>query len=848
LITQSSGLNGAGFTVQIRGQNSILQGAEPLFIIDGVPYAPGNNRLNQITNATNTSGLSPLNLLNPSDIESIEILKDADATAIYGSRGANGVILITTKKGKAGKTKVDFNLYHGWSKATRTTEMLNTSQYVSMRKEAFSNDGIAPNTINAPDLMLWDTTRYTDLKKLLIGGTAHTLDAQFSISGGNASTQFLAGGGYHRETTVFPTDLGDQRTSVHFNLNHASENNKLSMVLSGNYAFNQNKMHFGDPTRFIALPPNIELYDSSGKINWIQKGVAFSALGFGENSNPLANLNTLYTGEFSNLISNLQLNYRVMPPLTLRLSLGYNAMTADESELNPSTSLDPTLGQLPFSYFSNSSAKSWIIEPQMQFIKKLGRGKLDILLGGTAQQKENFLLSATALDYSSDLFLSSIAGAGSVIASNGYGQYRYNAVFGRINYNWNDELILNLSGRRDGSSRFGPERRFSNFGAIGSAWIFSKKAWVRKTLPALSFGKIRFSYGVTGNDQIGDYRFLDTWTASSSTYGGLSSLNPTTLFNPNYEWEKNNKLETAIDLGLFNDRILVSAAFFSNHSGNQIVQYTLPTQTGFSSVGKNLDATIRNWGWEFSTQTRNFTGKLTWTTNFNLTITRNKLLKFPGLATSSYSSIYTIDEPLSARKVYQYLGIDSSGVYRFNDVNKDGKFDRIDRIITVNPTPQFYGGIQNIVSFHGFELAFFIEFRKQTGFNYMRNLTASPAGTMRNQPVIVLDHWQSPGDQTSVQKYTATVGTPAYTAGSTNLNGSDAIYGNASFIRVKNIAVSYQFPSRWLESMHMSEGRVFMQAQNLFTISGYKGADPENQNLFVLPPLRTVAVGIQFTF
>ncbi|RYZ48172.1 MAG: SusC/RagA family TonB-linked outer membrane protein, partial [Sphingobacteriales bacterium] len=221
IVTQSSGVPGAQVKIEIRGQNSITQGSDPLFVIDGIPFGPNNSVINQLgsiggnNGSTNPGGLSPFNSINPGDIESIEILKDADATAIYGSRGSNGVVLITTKKGKAGKTQVTLNAYSGFGKLTRTTPLLNTQEYVMMRKEAFANDGVQITPGNAPDVAVWDTTRYTDLKKLLIGHTPLVNDLQVSLSGGNALNQFMFRSAYHRETTVFPGDMYNQRTSLH---------------------------------------------------------------------------------------------------------------------------------------------------------------------------------------------------------------------------------------------------------------------------------------------------------------------------------------------------------------------------------------------------------------------------------------------------------------------------------------------------------------------------------------------------------------------------------------------------------------------------------------------------------
>jgi len=848
LITQSSGLNGSGFSVQIRGQNSIVQGSEPLFIIDGVPYAPGNRPINLLsTNATRDAGLSPLNLINPSDIESIEVLKDADATAIYGSRGANGIILITTKKGKAGATKINANFYTGRSKVTRTMNMLNTRQYIEMRREGFQNDGVIPNVNNAPDISLWDTTRYTDLKKLLIGGSAHTTDAQISFSGGNSATQFFAGVGFHRETSVFPTDLGDQKASAHFNLTHSSTDKKFSINLTGNYVTEKNELHLIDPTGFIALPPNVQLYDSIGKINWQESGVPFYTVLGGEN--PLANLKTEYVGNFSNLISNLQLGYRLLKNLNLKLNLGYNTVSSDEKEINPSTSLDPNLGQLPFSYFGIGNTKSWIIEPQAEYNRKYGKGRFNVLFGATAQENVSSGINVSASNYSSDIFLNSISGAANVLTSNSNSKYRYNAFFGRISYNLNDHYLLNISGRRDGSTRFGPNRRFSNFGAASGAWIFSAGKEFKKQFRFISFGKLRGSYGITGNDQIGDYRFIDTWTASPVTYQGVSTLNPTSLYNPDYEWEANKKFETALELGFFKDRLLISSVYFRNRSSNQIVQYSLPTQTGFTFIGKNLKASIQNAGLEFQITSKNYVGSsFNWTTNFNSAFTRNKLLSFPGLATSSYATRYVIGEPLSIKKAFQYLGIDSSGIYQFTDDNNDGKYNTSDRIILVNTDPDFYGGLQNTFTYKGLQLSLLFEFKKQIGLNYNSTITASPPGALRNQPIIVFNRWRMPGDKADVQKFTATFGTPAYRAGGSYLGISEAAFSDASFVRLKNLALSYSLPAAWLKSIQLETGRIYLQAQNLLTITNYEGADPENQNMFILPPLRTITAGIQFNF
>lgn len=846
IITQSSGYAGSTYQIQIRGQNSLLQGSQPLFVIDGVPFATGNNSLNQINNAI---VISPFYTVNPSDIESIEILKDADATAIYGSRGANGVILITTKNGKEGKTKVELTQYYGINKVTRTMNMLNTQQYAAMRNEAQINDGVPATATNSADIMVWDTTRYTDFKRKFIGGTANTSDIGLSISGGSSNTRFRLGGGFHRETTVLPTDLADTRSSVDLSINHNSTDKKLQLNLKTFYSAIQNNLPYRDLTSTINAPPNMKLYDSAGKLNWEEGGITYRSLQIAAvDANPLAILETSYRGEFQNLTSNLLIGYKLSGDLNLKTSLGYNLVLSDEVRIHPSKSIDPFSSQLPYSYFANRTRKSWIIEPQIEYIKQAGKGKLTILAGTTWQENTAKGISADASNYTSDLTLNSISGAGTVITKNSYSQYRYSALFGRVHYNWKTTYIINLSGRRDGSSRFGPKSRFSNFGAAGVAWIFSNESFIKKVIPVMSFGKFRGSYGITGNDQIPDYLFIDTWNTGSVTYQQSPILLPSALFNPNLAWEANNKLEVAFDLGFFKDRILFSASWFRNRSGNQLINYALPIQTGFTSIAKNFEALIQNKGIEVSMQSKNIlTSQLQWNTFITISFIKNKLLKFPGLETSTYANNYVIGQPLSVRKLYHYTEVDPlTGVYQYTDVDNSGTYNSTDRFLLKNTDPIFYGGFQNSISYKGFQADIFLEFRKQTGINYLGGLRI-PGYRYFNQPIIVLERWQKPGDITSIQRFTANTNTQAYKNGS-NLDLSDVAFSDASYIRCKNISISYDLPVIKLGKLKISLARIFLHCQNVFTITKYTGSDPETQNINALPPMRTITGGIQLVF
>jgi TonB-dependent starch-binding outer membrane protein SusC len=846
IISQTNGYGSGAVDIQIRGQSSILQGSQPLFVIDGVPFAAQNNRLNQVANAS-ISGISPFYTINPADIESIEILKDADATAIYGSRGANGVVLITTKRGKPGKTKVSANAYTSWSRVTRTMDMLNTSQYVAMRKEAYANDGLVPNGAEAADILVWDTTRYTDMKKLFLGNTARSHDANVSISGGSGNTQFLVNGGYHRETTVLPTELYDYRATLHSSFNHTSNNRKLGVHLKWDYSYTRNALPGLEPTAFINRPPNMKLYDEAGGLNWEEGGTTFFSTGVGEYSNPLASLETKYTGEYQNTGSGLSVKYQVLPYLAIHLTGGLNLVIGDEIRTNPSASLDPyDNNQKAQSLFGTSHHKTWIAEPQLEYKQKTKLGTITVLAGATWQENERKGVNVMATNYASDLLLHSIAGAGNVQTSNSYSQYRYNAVFGRLNYNWNDKYLINFSGRRDGSSRFGPEQQFSNFGAVGAAWIFSNEALFKERLKWVSFGKLRGSYGSTGNDAIGDYQFLDTWNTSTSSYQGVAALLPSALYNPELAWELNKKMEGALELGFWKQRILVSASYFKNRSGNQLIQYNLPIQAGFATIVMNLDAVVENKGYEVTLEYRSKPGrKFGWMVNGNMTAAENKLVRFPGLATSSYATRFVEGEPLSVQRLYQYTGVDPlTGMYTLLDVDRNGSFNASERVALRNRQPRLYGGLGNNFSYKNFGLSIFLQFVQQEGLNYLNTIgSLAPGNPFTNQPDIVLKRWQQSGDASTIQKFTT-----QYADVLSYLITSDAIYGDASFIRCKNVSVSYTLPERWMKKIGGEQARLYVNGQNLFTITDYEGGDPETQNIYRMPPLKTIAAGIQFSF
>ncbi len=848
-ISQTSGVPGAAMNlISLRGKNSIANGNNPLFIVDGVPFT--STSLSNLS-AIGPAQMSPFNTIDPSDIESITVLKDADATAIYGSRGANGVILITTKKGKAGKTKVDFNVFSGAGKIDHTIPLLNTQQYLEMRHEAFANDSKTPGTTDYDINGSWDTTRYTDWEKVMIGGTAHYSKAEGNISGGNENTQFVFGGGYSKQTTVYPGDYNDQIGSAHFNLTHTSTNRRFHAIFSASYTNDNNTLPTGDFTPITYLPPDAPaLYDANGNLNWQQNSSGVYTF-----PNPLAQTNASLTNVTDNLTGNANLSYEILPGLQLSANGGYNKIEMNQNYITPLTAYSPALANntnLRSHRYANNTLKTWLIEPQLNYKRKLGKGQLEVLMGTTFQENEQTKFIETASNFSSDALIYNLQAATTISIGNyNSTDYRYSALYGRLGYNWEEKYLLNITARRDGSSRFGPGKQFGNFGAVGAGWVFSKEKLVEDNLSFLSFGKLRASYGTTGNDQITDYQYLSTYSAYSNPYQGQNGLYPTRITNPYYGWEEVKKLEFGLDLGFLKDRIMLNASYYRNRTDNQLVGYSLPTITGFSSITANLPALIQNTGLELELNTINIKGKnFSWTSSANISFPSNKLLAYPNLAASSYANTYTIGHSLFSKKGYHYTGVDpQTGLYTFEDVNHDGNISSPQDYITMPPrTQKFFGGFLNTITYKSFQLDVFIQFVDQTGYSPY-SLFGLPgffiSGSMGNQPVWVLSRWQQPGNVTDIQRFSQNNTDVIYSY--SDLTNSDFNVANASFVRLKNLSLSYNLPAKWQRQTHLQNARIYLQCQNLFTITGYKGLDPENNSGLLLPPLRMITAGVKFS-
>ncbi len=858
-VIQTSGLAGTNVKINIQGQNSIANGSNPLYVIDGVPIdaqlpKTGIDDVLSVSGPNFNGWGNPLNYINPSDIESIDILKDADATAIYGSRAANGAILITTKKGKAGIMKFDLNMQVGFGKMPRQLEMLNTRQYLDMRYEAFANDGIdwASPSISANDLKVWDTTRYINWQDELLGSTAKYSNLNASVSGGTSTSRYLISGTYHKETTVFPLpdDFADRKGSVHFNVDANSANNKFKLQFSGNFMADNNQLPQSDITQTaLLLEPNAPaLLNEDGSINWAPDANGNTTL---SDANVMIQQYQKYVNKTYNLVSSLSMGYTLLPGLDLKSSFGFNYMQTIDFSPAPLIAVAPELRAttLRSTAFGDRNIKGWIIEPQATYSTTISKGKLELLLGSTFQDKKinsGYIYGTGQL---SDELLENIQAAAYVYSGlSSSSNYKYNAFFGRVNYNWIDKYILNVNIRRDGSTRFGANNRFHNFGSIGGTWIFSNEKLVKDKARFISFGKLRGSYGITGNDQIGDYQFMTLYNLNvNSPYQGITSLSPGGLPNPDLQWEETRKLQIGMDFGFWQDRLVINATWVCNRSSNQLLEYSLPYITGFTSYYVNFPATIQNRNWEFAVtgkivQKRNFS----WTSNANLTIPKNKLLSFPGLSTSTYANILVIGEPVDVFSYYHYIGVaPGSGDYLFADKNGHPILEpnlATDRSILISKFPKFYGGFQNNLAYKGFQLDFLFQFVKQIGYNDIAiwNGSRYPGMFTRgnsNQPVTVLDRWQKSGDKPAVARFRTGV--------ISSILDSDRRYADASYVRLKNLALSWGVSQKWADKAHFRSFRIYMHGQNLWTITKYKGLDPETKSMTSLPPLRVLTIGVQ---
>ena len=889
-ITSTSGVPGSQVMVQVRGQNTLNSTLntikpfdQPLIIIDGVPFATQNKNVSQFasmisaqggsSNPANISasvGVSPFSNINPADIESISILKDADATSIYGSQGANGVILITTKKGKAGAISLDVNVNTSFNSVGRPVKLLNTAEYLQLRKEAFTADGLVPSDkisdyySYAPDLTIYDQNKYTDWAKEIYGKNTSNTNVHASLSGGTVNNTFIISGGYNRSNFNYPGDFSDQHLTLHSGIHHSSLDQKLTVDLTTDFGYGKNlSAGYGGANNVIFAPNLPTLQNEDGSLNWAYQGVDLTRYQFYASLLKPTNL------ENYNFNSVLHLDYKLIDGLSISANLGYNRNTTNENSKDPGVSQNP--GRiLRTANFSNSNATAINIEPQVNYKKNIANGVFSALLGATYKSNPSNSSYITGSGYSNDNLLGSINGVPEVSASDTYSAYKYVAAFARVNYIYNQKYILNLTGRRDGSSNFGPGHRYGNFGSIGAGWIFSEEAPIKNLNPILSFGKLSGSYGTSGSDGIAAYQYQSLYKAIPyiPPFQGIGPSAPVNLYNPDYSWASKKALNVALDLGFFNNRLLVNATYYRNRESNQLVNYPLPIQAGIGSVLANLDATVQNRGLEFTLSSTNVrSDDFTWTSNFNLSFNRNKLISFPGLETSSYNSQYAIGQPTSIIYGYRYKGVNpETGLFEFYKSDGTATYrpsylkerDGGDQTIIGNREIDFMGGFGNTFTYKQLSLYVFCQFASQNAPSYLYQIyNSNQLGFMNNQPYAVLgQYWTAPGDVATLQRLMTGYGSPTIPEAGTNavstalnFGQSDGVYVNDTYLRVKTVSLSYNLSDGLASKLKIKGASVFVNAQNLLTWTNYEVGDPEQPGSFTAFPIqRVVALGLNFKY
>lgn len=831
-IRQTYGVPGRNTTIRIRGGNSLENGNDPLFIVDGVPFNSTPLNSNQSIQQSFGGTASPFNYLNPQDIEKIEILKDADATALYGSRGSNGVILITTKKGVPGKTTFSVNFYRGFGQSINRVRFMNTEEFRAMRRKAYANDGQSPGA-NAYDLNgAWDSTRYTDWQKFLRGGVAPVSEGTVGLSGGNERTNFRLSTTFRSEGVAFPIKLRSTRGSGSLTINHSSANNRLTIGIGTSYSYSENNLPVGGQSieGQILLAPNAPaVYNNNGTLNW-QNSTWTNPLGIYEQS----------AEEVANtFISTLAIGYEINEDFSFKISGGFTKVLFAQTNLRPASSVDPSLLPNPVTFRGNTILKNdqtnWITEPQITYARRFGFGKIDALVGASFQSSVGDFFNMRGSGYQSDELIKNFASATTFSGTRRGTEYKYGAVNVRIGYNLHEKYILNFTGNRNGSSRFGPNRKFGNFGSVAAAWIFSKEAWAIRAIPWMNFGKIRASLGTTGNDQIGDYSYIDLYTVNSNLYQANPGFIPGRLTNPFYGWERATKFEVGLELGALKNKIKAEISYYRNQTRDQLVQYPLPTTTGFASIVANLPAILLNSGLELNFSTINIENKsFVWKSDFNISSPKNKLVSFPGIQYSTYARKYIVGEPTSISFRYNYLGKDpTTGYFTFEDYNKDGA------ITTLDQQPYFigqkyFGGFNNTFEFAPIELNFLFQFAKQNGLGYFGTGTA---GTLQNQPVFK-------NDQAYRQPFTQS--NSIISSNYSRFTSSDGAITDASYISLKNVSVSYNLPIGAKVRKAITNLNIYALGQNLFTVSRYQGFHPETPAGQVVYPLqRTITIGVK---
>lgn len=856
-IQQTTGQPGSAVSLRLRDaanfSGTTVGAPSPLVVVDGVTY-PGATLPMETNSLYGTGnflqGGNGLNFLNPNDIESISILKDVDATSLYGAEGAYGVILITTKKAKPGKPSFNLNVYDGISMLGQTVTPMNTADYLTLRREALKNDG---SSIGAGDYDLngtFPTTRDNNFQKELLGNLAQTGNLNLTYSGGSQTSSYMVSGSLRSTGNIQVHKGSDIAGSMRFALTTNSIDNKLSYTISGTYLSDVNDMVPIDFSQIALLtPPNAPApFLPDGSVNW-------DSYGGSTESSAAADINRNYRAVTNNLIANTGLIYRPVKHIVLHANVGYNNIGGNELMEYPTTTLAPNTANASartVSSYHNYNERNITIEPFAEYTNNFWeKGDFDFKLGGKLDNNLQTTNDIQGVGFASDALLSNPSAGTTISTAYSNTPYRDVGEYAIMKFIWNQKYIINLNGRRDGSTKFGPGKKFGNFGSIAAAWLFSEEGFIKNHLSFISYGKLRASTGVVGGDNIGSFAYLSKYTAGSGTYAGSATLSPSNIANPDLSWERNKESEVGLELGFLKDRIYLEGDYYRNIAGNQLISVPLAAVTGFTSYPINTNAVIRTSGWEMSFRATEFKSRnFTWVTNINMSIPTSKLEKLP--TNYTLPAQYQVGKPVTGTLLYKYDGVNpQTGNFSYTNakgVQADYQFYQLgttDKTQFIDLAPKYYGGVQNTITYKRLSLDFMVSFTDRMGENGLAQ-NGFPVGYYGvNGSDIWLKRWQKPGDVTNV---------PKVSAGISNLlnfnllyQQSTGAYSDATYARLQNVDLRYSFNDRILKKLHLKGLSVYMQGQNLLTVSNLGGLDPENLSLSTIPPMRVFTLGLNAT-
>ncbi|MEP7375945.1 MAG: TonB-dependent receptor [Chitinophagaceae bacterium] len=884
VIENSSGKVGQGIKVRIRGTSSLSASSQPLYVLDGIPLTTASQ------SDINNEPTNPLADLNPNDIESIDVLKDASASAIYGARATNGVVLITTKKGnRNNKTIVELNTTRSFSKPTIKRGFLNAKEYVQLVTEAYLNDakfdfvngignlnGGVPYATEQAALAKYQARVDSRLELLSLGTdwrnaavdvnyedqqfrkTADASQVDLSVRGGNEKTRFFASGFYNDQEAIVIANRF-RRYGTRFNLDH-SLNEKISIGFNLSMTRSQldrisNDNAFSTPGQLVAQAPISPLIDpATGDFN--DRTLYSNGL-----------LDAKYNSDkqvtYRN-VGNLFANIAFTKELSFRSEFGADILNMTEESFADKRTQD---GQgIGIGQFFTSQNVTFNTNNYFNYSPKINEDiKLTALLGMSYLQNDFRQSNQQAEAYPSAA-VKNLNGATDVTFGNSLNaRYNFLSYFARTNVTLNEKYLLGASARIDGSSRFGPDNRYGIFPAVSAGWILSEEKFL-KSSKALNYLKLRGSWGLTGNAEIGESQYLNLFHISN--YPALPGFVPNQIGDPKLGWEKTTQVDAGLDFGFLNNRITGEIDWYNKQTKDLLLAVNVPATNGYfdnvnflNTIFRNLGS-MENKGFEILLNSRNIDGKdFKWNTSFNIGFNKNKVKNIQGQVIEGSSFQRAVEgEPIGVFFMPKFLGVDpdnGDALFLGEDDKPTNDYDAAKRVIVGDPNPDFTGGFTNNFSYKGFDLNIFFSFVSGNEIynNAGRFMTAGFGGGRDNQTRDILNRWQKPGDVTNTPKL-------GFYFPSGERTSSRWIY-DGSYIRLRQLSIGYNLPSAIAKSLKISSARFFVAGTNLWTKTK-SPADPEVNTLgtqvtgvpnisagvdfYTIPQPKTITIGLNVKF